>query len=58
MLRLRMTLYCVTDRFPAEEIELTLNGTHLTHRVAPIEGNWVSIETEPFRLNGKLNVLT
>jgi hypothetical protein len=26
-----MTLYCVTDRFPAEEIEVTLNGTRLTH---------------------------
>ena len=58
MLRLRMTLYCVTDRFPAEEIEVTLNGTRLTHRVAPIEGNWVSLETEAFRPNEKLNVLT
>jgi hypothetical protein len=58
MLRLRMTLYCVTDRFPAEEIEVTLNGIRLTHRVAPIEGNWVSLETEAFRPNEKLNVLT
>ncbi len=58
MLRLQMTLYCVTDRFPAEEIEVTLNGTRLTHRVAPIEGNWVSLETEAFRPNEKLNVLT
>jgi hypothetical protein len=58
MLRLRMTLYCVTDRFPAEEVEVTLNGTRLTHRVAPIEGNWVSLETEAFRPNEKLNVLT
>ena len=44
--------------FPAEEIEVTLNGTRLTHRVAPIEGNWVSLETEAFRPNEKLNVLT
>jgi hypothetical protein len=58
MLRLRMTLYCVTSRFPAEEIEVTLNGTRLTHRVAPIEGNWVSIETETFRPKEKLNLLT
>jgi Sulfotransferase domain len=58
MLRLQMTFYCVTDRFPAEELEVTLNGSHLTHRVAPIEGNWVSLETEPFRPNEKLNVLT
>jgi hypothetical protein len=53
-----MTLYCVTDHFPAEEIEVTLNGARLTHRVAPIEGNWVSLETEAFRPNEKLNVLT
>ena len=58
LLRLRMTLYCVTDRFPAEEIEVTLNGTRLTHRVTPIEGKWVSLETEAFRPNEKLNVLT
>ncbi|HEX9425683.1 MAG TPA: sulfotransferase family 2 domain-containing protein [Pyrinomonadaceae bacterium] len=58
ILRLRMTLYCVTDHFPAEEIEVTLNGARLTHRVAPIEGNWVSLETEAFRSNEKLNVLT
>jgi hypothetical protein len=58
MLRLRMTLYCVTDHFPAEEIEVTLNGARLTHRVAPIEGNWVSLETEAFRPTDKLNVLT
>ena len=58
MLRLRMTLYCVTDRFPAEEIEVTLNGTRLTHRVEPMEGNWVSLETEAFRPNENLNVLT
>ena len=31
MLRLRMTLYCVTHRFfPAEEIAVTLNG--MDHR--------------------------
>jgi len=42
-----MTLYCVTHRFfPTEEIKVMLNGTHLTHRVAPLEGNWVSLETE------------
>jgi hypothetical protein len=58
MLRLQMTLYCVTDCFPAEELEVTLNGTRLTHRVTRIEGNWVSLETEPFRPNEKLNVLT
>ena len=58
MLRLRMTLYCLTDRFPAEEIEVTLNGKRLTHRVAPIEGNWVSLETEVFRPEEKLNLLT
>jgi hypothetical protein len=58
MLRLRMTLYCVTDRFPAEEIEVTLNGTRLTHRVSPVEGNWVLIETEAFRPKEKLNLLT
>jgi len=58
MLRLRMTLYCLTDRFPAEEIEVTLNGTRLTHRASPIEGNWVSIETEAFRPKEKLNLLT
>ena len=58
MLRLQMTLYCVTECFPAEEIEVTLNGTRLTHRVAPIEGNWVSLETKPFCPNEKLNVLT
>jgi hypothetical protein len=58
MLRLRMTLYCVTDHFPAEEIEVTLNDARLTHRVAPIKDNWVSLETEAFRPNEKLNVLT
>ena len=58
MLRLRMTLYCVTDRFPAEEIEVTLNGTRLTHRVARIEGNWVSLDTEAFRPMKNLNLLT
>ena len=58
MLRLRMTLYCVTDHFPAEEIEVTLNGARLTHGVTPIEGNWVSLETEAFRPREKLNVLT
>jgi Sulfotransferase family len=58
MLRLRMTLYCVTDHFPAEEIEVILNGARLTHRVARIDGNWVSLETETFRPNENLNVLT
>jgi hypothetical protein len=58
MLRLRMTLHCVTDHFPAEEIEVTLNDARLTHRVAPMKGNWVSLETEAFRPSGKLNVLT
>jgi hypothetical protein len=57
VLRLQMTLYCVTECFPTEEIEVTLNGTHLTHRVAPIEGNWVSVETEAFRPTEKLNIL-
>jgi hypothetical protein len=58
LLRLRMTLYCVTGCFPAEEIKVTLNGTRLTHRLARNEGNWVSLETEPFRPSEKLNVLT
>jgi hypothetical protein len=58
MLQVRMTLYCVTECFPAKEIEVTLNGTRLTHRVATVEGSWVSIETEPFRPNERLNVLT
>jgi len=58
MLRLQMTLYCVTECFPAEEIEVTLNGTRLTHRVARIRDNWVSLKTEAFRPNEKLNVLT
>ena len=58
MFRLRMTLYCVTDHFPAQEIEVTLNGARLAHRVAPIEANWVSLETEAFHPNKELNVLT
>lgn len=58
VLRLQMTLYCVTDRFPAEDIEVTLNGTRLTHRVAPIQDNWVSLKTEAFCPNEELNVLT
>jgi len=58
MVRLRMTLYFVTDHFPAEEIEVILNGARLTHRVARIDGNWVSLETETFRPNENLNVLT
>jgi hypothetical protein len=37
---------------------VTLNGTRLTHRVTPTKGNWVSIETEAFRPEEKLNVLT
>jgi len=57
-LRLQMRLYCVTESFPAEEIEVTLNGIRLTHRIARIAGNWVSLETEAFRPNEKLNVLT
>ncbi len=57
-LRLQMRLYCVTESFPAEEIEVTLNGIRLTHRIARIGGNWVSLETEAFRPNEKLNVLT
>jgi hypothetical protein len=58
MLRLRMTLYCITDHFPVDEIDVSLNGACLTHRVARIEGNRVSLETEAFRPNEKLNVLT
>ena len=58
MLRLRLRLYCITQSFPAEEIEMTLNRTHLTHRIVRIQGNWVSLETETFRPNEKLNVLT
>lgn len=59
MLRLRMTLYCVSDRFHAGEIEVTLNGVRLAHQVAPLEGNWVSLETEAFRPNkDHLNILT
>jgi len=58
VLRMRMMLYCVIDHFPAEEIEVVLNGARLTHRVARIEGNWVSLETETFRPNENLNVLT
>jgi hypothetical protein len=57
-LRARMSLYSITERYPAEEIEVTLNGTRLTHRVARLEGNWFSLETEPFSPNEKLNVLT
>jgi len=53
-----MTFYCVADRFRAEEIEVTLNGSHLTHRIAPIEGNWVLLETEAFRPTEKVKVLT
>ena len=58
MLRLQLRLYCITQSFPAEEIEVTLNRTHLTHRIVRIQGNWVSLETEAFRPNEKLNVLT
>jgi hypothetical protein len=58
MLRLRITFYCVADRFPAEEIEVNLNGARVIHRVAPIEGNWVSLETEAFRPEKNLNLLT
>jgi len=73
LLRLQMTLYCITDRFPVEEIEVTLNGTRLTHRVKPIKGKWISrlthrvkpikgklvlIKTEAFRPEKKLNLLT
>jgi Sulfotransferase family len=57
MLRLRMTFYCIIDHFPAEEIEVTLNGARLPHRVAPIESNWVCLETEAFRPSEKVNVL-
>jgi len=59
LLRLQMTLYCITDRFPVEEIEVTLNGTRLTHRVKPIiNGKLVLIKTEAFRPEEKLNLLT
>ena len=58
MLRLQLRLYCITQSFPAEEIEMTLNRTHLTHRIVRIQGNWVSLKTEAFRPNEKLNVLT
>jgi hypothetical protein len=58
MLRLRMTLYRVTDRFPAEEMQVILNGIRLIHRVAPLEGNWVSLETDAFRPEEKFNLLT
>jgi hypothetical protein len=57
-LRLQMRLYCVTDSFPAEEIEVTVNGARLAHRIARIQDNWVSLETEAFGPNEKLNVLT
>jgi len=57
-LRLQMRLYCITESFPAEEIDVTLNGTRLTHRIGPSEDNWVSLVTEAFRPNEKLNVLT
>jgi hypothetical protein len=58
MLRLQMILYCVTESFPAEEIDVTLNGTRVAHRVTPIEGNWVSLQTEPFCPSERLNVLS
>ena len=58
MLRLQMSLYCVSERFPAEDIELTVNGKRLTHRLVHVDGNWVSLETEPFLPNETLNVLT
>lgn len=57
-LRLRMTLYCVTENYPAAEIEVTMNGVRLNHRAAPVDGKWVSIETEAFRTNEKINILT
>jgi hypothetical protein len=37
MLQLQMTLYCVIECFPAERIEVALNCTRLTHRVAPLD---------------------
>ena len=58
MLRLQMRLYRITEAFPAEEIEVTLNGTRLTHRTGRFEDNWVSLVTEAFRPNEKLNILT
>ena len=58
MLRLQMRLYRITEAFPAEEIEVTLNGTRLTHRTGRFEDNWFSLKTEAFRPNEKLNVLT
>ena len=58
MLRLQMRLHCITESFPAEEIEVTLNGTRLTHRTGRFEDNWVSLVTEAFRPNEKLNILT
>ena len=57
VLRLQMTLYGVTECFPTEKIEVTLNDIRLTHRVTPIEGNWVLLETEAFRSTEKLNIL-
>jgi len=58
MLRLQMRLHCITESFPAEEIEVTLNGTRLTHRTGRVEDNWVWLVTEAFRPNAKLNILT
>jgi len=58
VLRLQMRLYRITEAFPAEEIEMTLNGTRLTHRTGRFEDNWFSLKTEAFRPNEKLNVLT
>jgi hypothetical protein len=49
---------CHQELFAIPKIEVTLNGTPLTHRVTPIKGNWVSLETEAFRPKEKLNLLT
>ena len=57
MLRLQMTLYRVSDRFPAEEITVTINDARLTHEAVRVDGNWISLETEPFLPNESVNLL-
>jgi hypothetical protein len=57
-LRLKLKFYRITEDYPVDAIEITVNGAALPLRAATANDRWVQVETDPFTPVPGTNVLT
>jgi len=55
--QIRLQLYCITDDYPIDRIELWLNGSRVSRRARWLSPRWCGLELGPLELRPEVNEL-